>query len=43
MVMDSKYENIPGVTYETFGFYKFAKQDVPSLLPSILLEPKTVS
>ena len=39
MVMDSKYENIPGVTYETFGFYKFA-QDVPSLLPSILLELK---
>jgi len=37
--MDSKYENIPGVTYETFGFYKFA-QDVPSLLPSILLELK---
>ena len=39
MVMDSKYENIPGITYETFGFYKFA-QDVPSLLPSILLELK---
>lgn len=39
MVMDSRYENIPGVTYETFGFYKFA-QDVPSLLPSILLELK---
>ena len=39
MVMDSKYENIPGVTYETFGFYKFA-QGVPSLLPSILLELK---
>ena len=39
MVMDSKYENIRGITYETFGFYKFA-QDVPSLLPSILLELK---
>ena len=39
MVMDSKYENIPGITYETFGFYKFA-QDVPSLLPSILMELK---
>ncbi len=39
MVMDSKYENVPGITYETFGFYKFA-QDVPSLLPSILLELK---
>ena len=39
LVMDSKYDDIPGVTYETFGFYKFA-QDVPSLLPSILLELK---
>tara|TARA_B100001769_G_scaffold97899_1_gene75538 strand:+ start:73 stop:2745 length:2673 start_codon:yes stop_codon:yes gene_type:complete len=39
LVMDSKYENIPGVKYETFGFSKFA-QDVPSLLPSILLELK---
>jgi DNA polymerase delta subunit 1 len=39
LVMDSKYDNLPGVTYETFGFYKFA-QDVPSLLPSILLELK---
>ena len=39
LVMDSKYDNLPGVTYETFGFYKFA-QGVPSLLPSILLELK---
>jgi DNA polymerase elongation subunit (family B) len=39
LVMDSKYDDIPGITYETFGFYKFA-QDVPSLLPSILLELK---
>ena len=39
LVMDSKYENIPGVKYETFGFSKFA-QDVPSLLPNILLELK---
>ncbi|QOR60232.1 hypothetical protein [Bathycoccus sp. RCC716 virus 1] len=39
LVMDSKYEDIPGIKYETFGFYKFA-QDVPSLLPSILLELK---
>lgn len=43
-VMDEKnYGNIPGVTYETFEVggkkYKFA-QDVPSLLPSILLELK---
>ena len=39
LVMDSKYEDLPGIKYETFGFYKFA-QDVPSLLPSILLELK---
>ena len=39
LVMDSKYDDIPGITYETFGFYKFA-QGVPSLLPSILLELK---
>jgi len=43
-VMDEKkYGNIPGVTYEVFEVggkkYKFA-QDVPSLLPSILLELK---
>src|SRR5210317_1047091 len=43
-VMDEKkYGNIPGVTYEIFEVggrkYKFA-QDVPSLLPSILLELK---
>jgi DNA polymerase delta subunit 1 len=43
-VMDEKkYGNVPGITYETFRVadrtYKFA-QDVPSLLPSILLELK---
>ena len=43
-VMDEKrYGNIPGITYETFEIgdrkYKFA-QDVPSLLPAILLELK---
>lgn len=43
-VMNEKdYGNIPGVTYETFNVgektYKFA-QDVPSLLPAILLELK---
>ena len=40
---DAKYGNVPGVTYETFTVgsrtYKFA-QDIPSLLPSILLELK---
>lgn len=43
-VMDEKkYGNVPGITYETFNIgdrtYKFA-QDVPSLLPAILLELK---
>jgi DNA polymerase delta subunit 1 len=39
LVMDERYANLPGVTYETFGAYKFA-QDVPSLLPAILVELK---
>jgi DNA polymerase delta subunit 1 len=39
LVMDERYANIPGVTYETFGAHKFA-QDVPSLLPAILVELK---
>ena len=43
-VMDEKkYGNVPGIEYETFKIgdrtYKFA-QDVPSLLPAILLELK---
>jgi DNA polymerase delta subunit 1 len=43
-VMDEKkYGNVPGIEYETFRIgdrtYKFA-QDVPSLLPAILLELK---
>ena len=43
LVLDSKYENIPGVKYEKFVIngktHKFA-QDVPSLLPLILTELK---
>ena len=44
LVLDERrYGNVPGVTYETFKVgdrtYKFA-QDVPSLLPSILIELK---
>ena len=39
LVMDPKYDNIPGVTYERFGNHTFA-QGVPSLLPSILSELK---
>ena len=43
MVLDPKYENITGITYESFEIegkvYKFA-QDVPSLLPLILAELK---
>jgi DNA polymerase delta subunit 1 len=39
LVMDKKYANIPGVTYETHGEHTFA-QDVPSLLPEILKDLK---
>ena len=43
LVMDLRYENVPGVTYESFTIggrtYKFA-QNVPSLLPAILVELK---
>ncbi len=39
LVLDERYANIPGVTYETFGSYKFA-QNVPSLLPAVLKELK---
>lgn len=39
LVMDPKYDNIPGVVYERFGNHTFA-QGVPSLLPSILSELK---
>jgi DNA polymerase delta subunit 1 len=39
LVMDSKYDNLPGVQYEVFGPHKFA-QGVPSLLPVILTELK---
>ena len=43
LVMDPKYDSLPGVTYESFTIgdktYKFA-QDVPSLLPAILVELK---
>ena len=37
LVMDPKYKDLPGITYETFGPHTFA-QDVPSLLPVILNE-----
>lgn len=39
LVMDPKYDNLPGITYERFGKHTFA-QGVPSLLPSILAELK---
>lgn len=43
LVMDPKYNNLPGVTYESFTVgketYTFA-QDVSSLLPAVLLELK---
>jgi DNA polymerase delta subunit 1 len=37
LVLDPKYANVPGITYEQYGPYKFA-QGVPSLLPAILNE-----
>jgi DNA polymerase delta subunit 1 len=39
LVMDPKYDNLPGVQYEQFGPYKFA-QGTQSLLPAILTELK---
>ena len=39
LVMSPKYDNVPGIEYETFGTHKFA-QGVPSLLPAILDELK---
>lgn len=39
LVMNKRYDNLPGVTYERFGQHTFA-QNVPSILPSILAELK---
>ena len=39
LVMDPKFDNIEGVTYEQFGPHRFA-QDVESLLPTILMDLK---
>ena len=39
LVMDPKYDNLPGVEYETFGDFRFA-QGVVSLLPTILTDLK---
>ena len=39
LVMDKRFANLPGVTYETFGEHTFA-QGVPSLLPAILTDLK---
>ena len=40
LVMDPKYDNLPGVTYERFGPYTFAQSPAPSLLPVILTDLK---
>ena len=37
LVIDPRFSNVPGVTYEQYGPYRFA-QGVPSLLPAILNE-----
>jgi DNA polymerase delta subunit 1 len=39
LVMDEAFDNLPGITYEQFGQFKFA-QNVPSLLPEILMDLK---
>ena len=39
LVLDPKYDNLPGVEYERFGRHVFA-QCVPSVLPNILSELK---
>jgi DNA polymerase delta subunit 1 len=39
LVMDPRYDNLPGVEYETFGPHRFA-QNVVSLLPTILTDLK---
>jgi DNA polymerase delta subunit 1 len=39
LVMDPKYDNLPGVDYEQFGPHRFA-QEVQSLLPTILTDLK---
>ena len=39
LVMDPKYDNLPGVEYEQYGSHRFA-QNVPSLLPVILTDLK---
>jgi len=46
LVMDPKYDNLPGVEYETYGPHKFAQsgsdgKPVTSLLPVILTDLKT--
>lgn len=41
LVMDPKYDNLPGVTYEQFGPHRFAQAPAPSLLPVILMDLKT--
>jgi DNA polymerase delta subunit 1 len=45
LVLDPRYDNLPGVEYETFGPHKFAQTDavgkpVVSLLPTILTDLK---
>lgn len=40
LVMDPQYDNLPGVTYEQFGNFRFAQSPAPSLLPAILMDLK---
>jgi DNA polymerase delta subunit 1 len=40
LVINPKYDNLPGVKYETFGPHRFAQAPAPSLLPVILMDLK---
>jgi DNA polymerase delta subunit 1 len=40
LVINPKYDYLPGVKYETFGEHRFAQAPAPSLLPVILMDLK---
>ena len=44
LVMNARYDNLPGVTYEQFGLHRFAQtsgeKPIVSLLPTILMDLK---
>jgi DNA polymerase delta subunit 1 len=40
LVIDPAFDNLPGVTYDQFGEWRFAQAPAPSLIPAILTELK---